>query len=302
MSTSANGGSRRRERWIPRLMLGAAMLLIVGSAMLVAGCGGSDSDETAFTPVAGNDSAYCDTYWGWQAYKADRGQGDDERSPAAFRAWWNEYLIFNETALKQAPPVIHDQWVVKMSALRTRLTPLFETYNFDVKRMEREGTAAERVLAEPSPDVQRAEAAVNAYEDRVCGAMTAPAADVVFEADGSSKPYCKAAGTMQSEFDRIASAKFDPDMLRTLVTSHRFVELLDAKVAAAPAAIASDVEAASAWLRGRWSDVFEEFDYDIRGVWVDGSAEDRAVIHEYHPDAVEHSSRITAYEEQVCSA
>ena len=279
--------------------------LFATAASLVAvlsGCGGSDSGETAFTPVAGNDSAYCDTYWGWQAYKADGGQGDDERSPAAFRAWWNEYLIFNETALKQAPPVIHDQWVVKMGALRTRLTPLLERYDFDVKRMEREGTAAERARAEPSPDEQKAEAAINAYEDRVCGALTAPAADVVFKADGSSKRYCKAAGTVQSEFDRIASAKFDPDMLRTFVTSDRFTELLDAQVAAAPADIAADVKAESEWLRTRFRDVFEEFDYDIRRVWLDGTAEDRAVVHEHHPDVVEHSSRMTAYEEQVCDA
>ena len=178
---------------------------------------------------------------------------------------------------------------------------MLEKYDFDAERIGREGTPGEKAVATPPPEAQKAQDAIHAYEARVCGVETPPAADVMFEADEASEAYCEAAGTTQGEFDKIAEAKFDPDLLRSLVTSDRFTELLDAQIDVAPDEIAADVEAESEWLRGRWSDVFEEFDYDIRGVWVDGSAEDRAVIHEYHPDVVEHNSRVTAYEEQVCS-
>ena len=45
-----------------------------------------------------------------------------------------------------------------------------------------------------------------------------------------------------------------------------------------------------------------EFEYDIRRIWMDGTPEDRAVFTLAHPDVVEQDSRLTAYEEQVCSA
>ncbi len=143
MSIRTHRGSAERLSRIGRRLLGATILLIAASAVLAGGCGGADGDETAFTPVAGTESAYCDTYRKWQVYKVDHGEGDDPRSPAAFRAWWNEYLIFNETALKQAPPEIRDEWVVLVGGIRTRLTPILEKYDFDVKRIAAEGTAAE---------------------------------------------------------------------------------------------------------------------------------------------------------------
>ncbi|HEX2302623.1 MAG TPA: hypothetical protein VHH57_03280 [Gaiella sp.] len=42
--------------------------------------------------------------------------------------------------------------------------------------------------------------------------------------------------------------------------------------------------------------------YDIRRIWLDGTPEDRAVFTLSHPDVVEHDARLTAYEEQVCTA
>ena len=47
--------------------------------------------------------------------------------------------------------------------------------------------------------------------------------------------------------------------------------------------------------------VAAEFEYDIRRIWLDGTPEDRAVLTHSHPDVVEHDSRITAYEEQLCT-
>ena len=81
-----------------------------------------------------------------------------------------------------------------------------------------------------------------------------------------------------------------------------FTEALDALDETAPAEIAADVEAETEWFRTRWSDVIAELDYDIRRIWVDGTPEDRAVFTLSHPDVVEHATRTTAYEEQVCAA
>lgn len=278
--------------------LRVALTSLVLVLAVLAGCGGGDG--TAFTPIEGTESAYCDTFRAWQVHELE-GEGDDQPNPAALEAYWNDYLEFNANMLEQSPPEVRDEWELSERLVRTTVTPVLEKYDYDAERIGREGTPAEKAVATPPPEAQKAQDAIHAYEDRVCGVESPPAAEVMFEGDEASEAYCEAAATTQGEFDKIAEAKFDPDLLRSLLTSDRFTELLDAQIDAAPEAIAADVEAESEWLRGRWRDVFEEYDYDIRGVWVDGTAEDRAVIHEYHPDVVEHNSRVTAYEEQVCS-
>ena len=215
-------GSTRRS------LFGAAMvLLILGSAVL-AGCGGGDGDETAFVPVAGADSVYCDTYRAYKAQEIDGGGAYDQPNPAALRKWWNDYLIFEETMLREAPPEIRDEVAIKVSFIRTVMSPLLEKYDFDLKRMEREAAAEAASFVNPPPDVQKAEDAQHAYEARTCGTEPSPpAADVVFKADGSSKPFCTALSAFNSELDKVASSRFDPDVLRTLVTGDRFSEVLD---------------------------------------------------------------------------
>lgn len=280
-------------------LLGAALALTLVSAML-AGCTGSDGEVTAFTPVDGAESAYCDTFRSWQVHEL-AGDGDDQPNPAALRKYWNEYLEFNETSLQQAPQVIRDEWVVSERGVRTVVTPVLEKYGFELERIAREGSAAEQAVAEPPPDVQKAQAAIHAYEDRVCGTVSAPAADVVFEADGSSKRYCAAASTFNGGFEKVESSRFDQDVMRSVFTADRFSEGLDALEASAPVAIAADIEAVTQWFRTRWSDVIADFEYDIRRIWLDGTAEDRAVFNFFHPDIVEHDTRVTAYDEQVCT-
>jgi hypothetical protein len=279
----------------------ALIALILGVAVL-AGCSGSDADETAFAPVPGSDTAYCDAYRAWQVHELDGGEGDDQPNPAALRKYWNEYLIFEETLLHEAPAEIRDDVVAKVSGIRTLITPLLEKYDFDAMRIQREGTAAERSLfEEPPPDIQRAQNAQHAYEDRTCGtAPSPPAAKVVFTVDQSSKPFCKALSMFNSELDRIASSRFDPDVMRTFVTGDRFSEVLDGLDEAAPAEIAADAEADTEWFRTRWSDVMAEYGYDIRRIYLDATPEDLATFNRTHPDVLEHTSRDTAYEEQVC--
>jgi hypothetical protein len=280
----------------------AVMVSLTLGLAALAGCGGGDGDETGFTPVPGSDSAYCATYRAWQVHELDGGEGDDQRTPAAFRRYWNDYLINEETLLQQAPPEIRDEVEVKVSAIRTLMSPLFEKYDFDARRMQREGTAAEKaLLAGPPPDIQKAQDAQHAYEDRTCGtAPSPPAADVVFKADGSSKAFCTALSAFDGELDKVVASRFDPDVMRTVVTGDSFSEALDGLDAAAPAVVAGNVRADTEWFRTRWSEVLAEYDYDIRGIYLDGTPEDLAVFNRSHPDVVKHASRNTAYEEQVC--
>ncbi len=205
--------------------------------------------------------------------------------------------------LHEAPPEIRDAVAVKVSGIRTLMTPLMEKYDFDGERMAREGTPTEQALfEEPPPAIQKAQEAQHAYEARTCGTEPSPpAANVVFEADASSKPFCTALGTFNGELEKVASSKFDPDVMRTLVTGDRFSEALDGLDRTAPAEIAADVKADTEWFRTRWSDVIAEYDYDIRGIYLHGTPEDLAVFNRTHPDVLEHTSRNTAYEEQVCT-
>jgi hypothetical protein len=276
--------------------------LILGLAVLAA-CSGGEGNEPAFTPIAGSESAYCHTYRAWKMHELDGGEGFDQPDPAALRRFWNAYLIAEETMLQQAPPVIRDEVEVKVGYIRTRLTPLMEKYDFDLKRMQREGTAAERaaVFQAPPSDIQTAHEAQYAYEDRTCGtAPSPPAADVAFDGGEASTAFCDALSVFNSELDKIASSRFDPDVMREFVTGDRFTDVLDALDAAAPVEIAADVEADTDWFRTRWSDVIADYGYDLRGIYLDGAPEDLTVFNRTHPDVLEHTSRTTAYEDQVC--
>ena len=267
-----------------------------------AGCGGSN--EPAFTPVAGSDGAYCKTYRAWKVYELDGGGAFDQPHPAALRSWWNAYLVAEETMLRDAPAEIRDEVAIKVGHIRTVLTPLLHEYDFDLKRVRRDASAAEQAafFGLPPAEVERAQEAQYAYEDRTCGAApTPPAANVVFEPDAASKRYCTALDAFDTELGEVAAAKFDPDVLRKLVTGDLYAEILGGLDAAAPAAIAADVQADTDWFRTRWSDVLAEYDYDLRRVYVDARPEDLAVFNRTHPDVLEHTARTTAYEDQVCN-
>jgi hypothetical protein len=283
---------------------GALGALALGLAVL-AGCGGSHGGAEAFTPVPGSDSAYCHAYRSWKVYELDGGGAFDQPNPAALRTWWNSYLVAEETMLREAPSEIGDAVGVKVGHIRTVMTPLLERYEFDLERIQREATAAEQAAfyGLPLAEVEQAQEAQYAYEDRTCGAAPSPpAADVVFNADDSSKPFCTALSAFNGELEKVTSSKFDPGVLRTLVTGERFSEVLDGLDDTAPTEIAADVTADTEWFRTRWSDVIAEYDYDIRNIYLEATPEDLAVFNRTHPDVLEHTSRDTAYENQVCSA
>ena len=285
-----------------RLRIWTVAGLAAGLAVL-AGCGGGDGDEAAFTPITGSGSAYCQAYRSWKVYELDAGGAFDQTDPAALRTWWNEYLVAEETMLREAPPEISDAVGVKVGHIRAVLTPVLEKYEFDLKRIQHEATAAEQAAfyGLPPTEVDKAQAAQYAYEDKACGtAPTPPAADIVFDADASSKPYCTALGAFNVELEKVSASRFDPEVMRRLVSGGRFAEILDGLDETAPAVIAADVFADTDWFRTRWSDVVGRYGYDLRRIWRDATPEDLAVFNRTHPAVLEHASRETAYEDQVC--
>lgn len=169
--------------------------------------------------------------------------------------------------------------------------------------MRRDGAAAEQaaVFQAPPAEAQKAQEARYDYDERTCGtAPSPPAADVVFAVGGASAALCEAVSVLNSELDKVASSRFAPNVMRAFVTGDRLTEVLDELDAAAPFAIAADVEADTEWFRTRWSDVMARYGYDLRGIYLNGSPEDLAVFNRTHPDVLEHTSRNTAYEEQAC--
>lgn len=286
----AEEDSVQRPRSIHHSLLGAAAVVLTLALAVLSGCSSSSADGESAVPLDGPDSAYCDTARKWAVHELNADEATETANPAAFRKYWNEYLINLETQLQQAPPAVHDAAVTNTRGVRTIQTPLYEKYDFDVKRIEAEGSASERA-GEPPPDVAKAQAALHAYQDRVCGyGGTPPAADVTFTADSTAKRYSEAAVALNPDFEKVASSGFDPEALRSLVTGDSFAESLDAQDATAPSEIATDVKAVTEWFRTRWSEVVEDLDYDIRRLLLEGTAEDRAVFTRYDPAIVEHES------------
>ena len=283
--------------------MGRALGALTLGAALLAGCGGGEGNAAAFAPGAGSDSPYCKTYRAWKVYELEHGEGFDQPNPSALRRFWNAYVISEETLLQQAPPEIQTEVGVKVRFIRTRLTPLMEKYGFDHERIHREGTAAEQeaVFQAPPAEVEHAQTAQYVYEDKACGTQPSPpAADVVFTAEGSSERFCGSLSAFNGELEEIALSRFDPKVMRAVVTGDRFAEILDGLERTAPSEIAADIEADAEWFRTRWSDVLAQYGYDLRRIYLDATPEELAVFNRTHPDVLEHTSRETAYEEQVC--
>ncbi len=295
----------RRSRSIdPRLRVVAAGALTLAMAA-VSGCGGSD--EATSLPaerVQAFESPYCVTARAWAVHELNGG-GDGAYAsggPTAFEKWWNEQLAYLRTSLGQAPAEIHNAEAVNERVIRTRLTPLLEKYGFDFERVDSEASAAEKAFADhPPAEVAMAQQARELYQNKVCGyGGSPPPADVTFTASAASKRYCEAAAAQHKGLEQVVSSGFDPDEFRAYVTSESFLNALDAQDAAAPSEIAADVKTDNEWVRERKLDVLEAYDYDLRRVMLEGSAEELAVFTYWDPAIAGSDSRVTAYVEQVC--
>jgi hypothetical protein len=286
------------------------LFAVIAAIMVLVGCAGAPKatrpSASIASPVEGFDSPYCVTARTWAVHELNGG-GDGAYArggPAALKNWWDEQLTYLATSLQQVPPVIHDAEAINERAIRTVLTPLLEKYGFDFERVQAEASPSEKALGDhPTPEVAKAQETRNLYQDRVCGYGGPPrAADVTFTANAAAEPYCKAAAAQRKGSEEVASSGFDPEVFRSYATADSFSEGLDALDATAPSEIAPDVKAVNEWTRKRWLTVAEKFDYDYRRILLEGSAGDVAAFTFWDAAIVEHDSRVTAYQEQVCEA
>jgi hypothetical protein len=116
----------------------------------------------------------------------------------------------------------------------------------------------------------------------------------------AAKPYCEAVAANRKRLEEIKASGFDPAAVRSYATSGRLSKVLDAQDATAPSEIAADVKADNDWDRTRKLEVLDEFEYDVRRILLEGSAEDLAAFTYWDPAIAEQDSRVTAYREQVC--
>jgi hypothetical protein len=299
----------RRERQpapVRRRVAGAATLMVMlGAAVLAAGCGGGDNSATALSAdqVAAFGSPYCGTAREWAVHELE-GSADGAYArggPAALKKWWSEQLAYLKTSLEQAPPELHKAEATVERVYRTRLTPLFEKYGFDFKRIEAEASASENALAEPTPEEQKAQQTYDLYKDRVCGyGNSPPPAHVTFMTSAASKSYCKAAAAQQGGLEKVVSSGFDPEAFRMYVTSDGFLDALDAQDATAPPEIVADVKVDNDWVRARKLPLLVKYGYDYRRLLLEGSAEELAAFTYFDPAVEEHDSRVSAYVQQIC--
>jgi hypothetical protein len=287
------------------------LLLAIGISVLTVGCGGSSTPKATSAstkPAAGADpvdSEYCQTARKWMVHELNGDGSTFASNPVALRKYWGEWLEYTSTATRQAPAEIRDDWPVAYDFMVSQFTPLLEKYDFDIARMKAEGTAAEiavgeRVDQNPTPEEQRAQDAVRAYEGRVCQTAQPEAADVSFAGVAANKAYCDAMKAANDLAEQVAAKQWSIDAVRAFVTSDELATLANEAKQNAPAEIEADVVADADWQMNQQADVIAKFGYDARKLFLEGSTADRAIFQRSDPAIAEHYARTVAYEEQVC--
>jgi len=286
------------------------LLLAIGISVLTVGCGSSTPKATsaATKPVAKvdpTDSEYCKTARKWMVHGFNGDGSSFASDPVELRKYWGEWMDFIATATRQAPAEIRDDWPVAYDFMVKQFTPVLEKYDFDIARLKAEGSAAEiavgeRIDQDPTPDEQRAQDAVHAYEGRVCQTAQPEAADVSFAGVKANKGYCDAVKAANELAEQVAAKQWSIDAVRTFVTSDELATLANEAKQNAPAEITADVVADVDWQLNQQADVIEKFGYDARKLFLEGSAADRAIFQRSDPAIAEHYARTVAYEEQVC--
>jgi hypothetical protein len=297
-------------RTTQRQLVHRTLLLAVGISVLTVGCGSSTPKATSVSTKTAakadaTDSEFCQTARKWMVHQLN-GDGDSfAADPVAFKKYWGEYMDFIATATRQSPAEIREYWPIGYDLLK-QFTPVLQKYDFDIERIKAEGSAAEiatgkRLDEGPNPAEQRAQDAVHEYEGRVCQTSQPPAADVSFAGAKANKAYCDAVQAADELLGETVVAKqFSIDAVRTFVTSDEFTALAGEAKKNAPAEIEADVVADVDWQLNQQVEVMEKFGYDVRKLFLEGSAADRAIFQRSDPAVADHYARTVAYEENVC--
>jgi hypothetical protein len=256
------------------------------------GCGKEQADASA--------SPFCDASREWAVHELTP---IDESDPKAVEAHFEDYGSFVDESLATAPSAVADDWEVYANAFRTKFMPVLEKFHFSYEEVGAKGTEEEKAIFDGAKDEQTESAftAILTYEADVCGSQQAQPADVSFEGV-KADAYCELGGKVH---ELIGSAIFTPAgpssaALKKLLERGELFGLQDRQVEAAPDVIRADVEKFVAFEKSEHRDVIAKYDYDLSKLILSGTQHDREIYQYTDASIRESSTRIDAFEQQVC--
>ena len=271
-------------------------LMVMAVAVLTAiGCGEDREDK----PATASASAFCDASRQWAVHEMTP---IDESDPNAIKAHFKDYEAFVDESMATAPPAVAGDWKVYGNAVKTILLPVLRKFGFSYEEVGAKGTEAEKAIFDGarSPRVEKAFEAILTYEANVCGSQAEPSADVSFEGEKAAA-YCGLGG----KIDELIGTTFrngpSAAAVKRLIHGGQLWRLQEQQVGAAPASIRADVGKLAEFERTQHRRVIEKYHYDLRKLVLSGTADDRAVF-QYTAESIrEASSRVDAFDEQVCA-
>ena len=100
--------------------------------------------------------------------------------------------------------------------------------------------------------------------------------------------------------EEVQSSGAQPADVESLLTSDDAIDALTSGAEAAPAEIADDVTAVTAFTLDRKLPLLEEWSFDFRAFLLEASLEERAVFYYSDPSIRDQFARVLAYDQQVC--
>ncbi|HET9602504.1 MAG TPA: hypothetical protein VFP08_12980 [Acidimicrobiales bacterium] len=286
----------------------AVFCLLVGVALLATACGddgrSSESAEAAPATAAPKaaaseaESDYCRNALEWQVHEL---VPFDESDPAATEEYFGDFVAFVDEATASAPGELADGWTLVSDTVHTVLVPILERYDYDFGRAHAEATPEEAaLLTEPPPEVAAAQEHNKAYEALACGVGQPLAAESESFTGPADSAYCDASRVLAGVVEEVQSSSAQPADVESLLTSDDAIDALTSGAEAAPAEIADDVTAVTAFTLDRKLPLLEEWSFDFRSFLLEASLEERAVFYYSDPSIRDQFARVLAYDQQVC--
>lgn len=272
--------------------IAGGLLLLLTSATVAC------SDDAA----AASDSPYCKTARDFLVFQMAPTADEHPDDAVEFS---EVYVRFVNTAVRQAPEELHDDWVAYHKAILAG-DDVLAKYDYDETRFDAEATDAEKaVVNDPGPAIDAAYHHVLRYEALTCGTGSPDAADVSYDGEEPGA-YCEVLAKENEEKEALGDFLGDPTLMREIFTDPAKQEAAAATdaayIAGAPKVIEQDVKDLVDWWNTKQEPVQAKFDYDIRKLVLEGSAQDRADFTLTDPDIRDQYARVLAYEQQVCGA
>jgi hypothetical protein len=272
----------------------ALMVMAVG-VLTGVGCG----EDREAPPAGASASAFCDASRQWAVHEMTP---IDESDPGAIKAHFKDYEAFIDKSMATAPAAVARDWKVYGTAVKTILLPVLRKFGFSYEEVGANGTEEEKAIFDgaKSPRVEKAFEGILTYEANVCGSQVEPSADVSFEGQQAAA-YCALGGKIDELIGSTLRNGPSAAAVKRLIHGGRLWRLQEQQVGTAPASIRADVGKVAEFERTQHRRVIEKYDYDVRKLLLSGTADDRAVF-QYTAESIRKaSSRVDAFDDQVCA-